>query len=215
MLRIVRRWVGVVGVLTCLLLFAGCTSGARALVGMSVPEPLIEPEPVSVAVHFPIDLRTKSYVETIPEHGEFSIDFGNSQPYMFTQVLGSVFQSVSVMEKFDTESIPADVAGVIVPAITQIEIAIPHQTRGDYYEVWIRYRIRLLDTDGSTVIHDYEIAAYGRANKNNYGNPLDRPSEALTDAANNALRDAAAIISFYYTQEQEIKKWLAEVKSAE
>ena len=81
--------------------------------------------------------------------------------------------------------------GVLAPTIDQVQFSTPEQTRSDFYEVWIRYRMRLFDADG-TMRKEWPLIGYGKANNRNGGDA----SECLNEATIWALRDAAAVLAF-------------------
>ena len=99
------------------------------------------------------------------------------------------------------------VAGIIAPSIEEVQFAIPRQTGGEFYEVWIRYRLDLYDTNGNR-LGEYPVIGYGKANKANFGG-LGQASPALNEATMWALRDAAAMLSFQFRDQSESKDWLA------
>ncbi len=203
-----RNWCVLVALLMASATLLGCASGASVNSTASIPKPLIAALPVDIGIHYTHGLKHYVYEEPIAEHGTFTIELGQSQEHLFDQVFGTLFTDLSEVESL--EEIPSNVSGVLVPGIRDVQIAIPQQNRGNFYEVWIRYSILLLDQDGKEV-HVWEMSAYGKANKRNYSNPIDRPSQALTDATNTALRDAAAQISFAFTREPPVQRWLAGV----
>ena len=184
---------------------SGCISGANVKSAITIPKPLIDPVPVTVGLYISQELKDEVYEEVIRDYGRFKIDLGKSQEHLFTQVFGAVFANVVVLESLD--EIPEGVKGIIVPRIVKPEMATPYQTGDDAYEVRIRYGIELRATNGN-VLHDWNVAAYGSANRQNYSNPLDRATKALKDATKFAMRDAAAKISFYFVREQPVVDWL-------
>lgn len=98
------------------------------------------------------------------------------------------------------------VAGIIVPSIQEVQFAIPKQTGGEFYEVWIRYRLDLYDANGSR-LGEYLLIGYGKANEANFGG-LGQASPALNQATIWALRDAAALLSFQFRYQPESQNWL-------
>ena len=207
-----RRSLVLIGAAFSAILFfmSGCASGANVYVSSSVPKPLIDSLPATVGIHFSDDLKEFVFEEKIANHGIFRIELGESQEQLFERIFGAMFNEVTKVDSPDAT--PSGVDAIIVPRINEVQIAIPQQTRGDFYEVWISYSIKLNKLDGTT-IHDWRIAAYGKANSKNYKNPLDRPNVALADATDNAIRDAAAIISFYFAQERPVRNWISGLRT--
>ena len=101
------------------------------------------------------------------------------------------------------------VDGVIAPSIEQVQFAIPDQTGGDFYEVWIRYKLTLFDAGGNNV-GELPFIGYGKSNERNFSQ-LGQQTPALHDATTWALRDAAAILSFQFRDQIEVQDWLATI----
>lgn len=187
----------------------GCVSGANVTSEIEVPKPLVESVPISVGLHITKHLSEAFHEEKIVQHGKFTIQLGESQQHLFNQVFGALFSEVVPVQSL-TEP-PSGVAAVIVPRIVDADISIPQQTPGDFYEVWIQYSIRIVNSDGDEIM-DWVVPAYGRANRHNFSNPLDRPTQALEKARNNAIRDAATQITFEFIQQPAIRDWLNEIE---
>ncbi len=206
--RVHIRNVIVLGVSLVILL--GCARGANVTTSVRIPPPLVDPYPMTVGINFPSELTDYVYDERIGSHGKFVIEIGQNQRHVLFQVYSGLFEDLIEVESLDT--IPEEVAGVLVPSIADVQITIPHQTRGDFYEVWIRYSIELLDSTGSA-LHKWNFAAYGKSNKRDYPNPMERANLALTDASESALRDAATVMVLDFTQPrkipQVIRTWIA------
>ena len=110
-----------------------------------------------------------------------------------------------------TDGNPAPVDGIIWPSIEEVQFAIPKQTGGDFYEVWIRYKLQLFDNAGNS--HgEWPLIGYGKANERNYGG-VGRATPALNEATIWALRDAAAVLSFEFRDQAEVRNWLAAIKA--
>ena len=187
----------------------GCVSGANVTSEIKVPKPLVESVPISVGLHISKALSEAFHEEKIVQQGKFTIELGESQQHLFKQVFGALFSEVVPVQSL-TEP-PSGVAAVIVPRIIDADISIPQQTPGDFYEVWIQYSIRIVNSDGDEIM-DWVVPAYGRANRHNFSNPLDRPTQALEKARNNAIRDAATQITFEFIQQPAVRDWLSEIE---
>lgn len=85
----------------------------------------------------------------------------------------------------------AEVLGVLAPMIEEVQFATPRQTGNDFFEVWVRYQMRLFDMGGA-LRDEWQLIGYGKAAEQNY---IDQ-SEAINAAATWALRDAAAMLAF-------------------
>lgn len=223
-----------------LVLAGGCRSGASVTVDISVPPPLVEPMPVRMGVYFDGSLQSYVHEEELEEHGAYSIDIGASQVPVFDQVFRAMFDSVVPVERAaqqeggapsdqpddgrtDEDQPPAEtgfriaapgaaVDAILAPSIDEVQFAIPDQTGGEFFEVWIRYRIRLFDAAGAP-IGEWPLIGYGKANRRNYRS-MDHRELGLNEATIWALRDAAAVLSFQFGQQTEVRKWLATVGDA-
>ena len=106
----------------------------------------------------------------------------------------------------------SSVDAVLAPSIDEVQFAIPDQTGGEFYEVWIRYRLQLLRPDG-TVLGEWPLIGYGKANQRNYG-AIEQREIGLNEATIWALRDAAAWLSFQFRDQSEVKTWLAALEGS-
>ncbi len=204
----IRASIGIAFLIVSAMTLGGCASGAKVTSEIKVPKPLVDSVPISVGLHITKELGEAFHEEKIVQHGKFTIELGESQKHLFNQVFSALFSEVVPVQSL-TEP-PPDIAGIIVPRIIDADISIPHQTPGDFYEVWIQYSIRIVGSDGEEIT-DWIVPAYGRANRHNFSNPLDRPKQALEKARNNAIRDAATQITFEFARQPEIRDWLREI----
>ncbi|MCY3858447.1 MAG: hypothetical protein OXG25_06005 [Gammaproteobacteria bacterium] len=184
---------------------AGCGTSAKFRMDFSVPKPVISPLPIRIATYYPPQIRTHIYEEKIENHGDFRIDMTGAHEVLFSTVFDSLFEQYVEVENFD--EVPGDMHGIISPSVQEVQITLPQQTRSDYYEVWIRYQLQLWDRTGQ-LIHSWPLAAYGKANKNNYPTLSRASASALHDATEFALRDAAASMSFYFAKEPQVQSWI-------
>ena len=212
-----RRW-PLWPLLALCALCAGCKGGASVTVDISVPRPLVEPINATMGVYFDESLQSYVHQEALADHGDYSIDIGASQVPVFAQVFEAMFRAVVKVVAAPTEEestlqvasgggSPPTLDGILAPHIEEVQFAIPDQTGGEFYEVWIRYQIRLLAADG-TPLAEWPLIGYGKANKANYGT-MDRRAAALNEATIWALRDAAALLSFQFRDQAEVQDWLA------
>ena len=216
--RLVRALCGAAAGTVLLAMMLGCAGGASVTVNTTVPSPLVDPIPVKMGVYFDDALTSYVHVEEVPDHGEYRIDLGASQVPVFERVFDAMFQDVTRLggEALENEnaapfldalqSSGANVDAVLAPTIEEMQFAIPAQTKGDFYEVWIKYRMKLFATDG-TLIADWDLLGYGKANSDNYGS-VGSQDDALGDATIWALRDAAAFLSFYFPTVDGVREWL-------
>ena len=222
--------VAALSALSAVLLLVGCKGGATVTVDIDVPRPLVAPLHVTMGVYFDDTLQSYIHREELEDHGAYSIDIGASQAPVFAQVFDAMFDSVvevraeapppaasSAEEEAQQEPqpptfigiAPGSVDGILAPSIEEVQFAIPDQTGGEFYEVWIRYRIRIYDASGNTLA-EWPLIGYGKANERNYRS-IDQKEAGLNEATIWALRDAAALLSFQFSDQAEVQDWLAAI----
>ena len=207
----------------------GCQGGASVKVDIDVPSPLVQPLDVHMGVYFDDQLKNYVHEEELEDYGDYRIDIGESQVPVFRQVFHAMFDRVVEVTQESTaedatatsgaSSTPASVrfrpvAGsgapvdaILAPSIDEVQFAIPDQTGGEFYEVWIKYKLKLHGADGA-LLGEWPLIGYGKANQRNYG-AIDQREIALNEATIWALRDAAAWLSFQFSGQAEVQTWLA------
>lgn len=169
-------------------LVTGCSGGgAVQLHDPTIPEPLVKQLPLKVAVRYPDVFNNFVHEEQVIGKEKWSIDLGPSNRLLFTQLFSSMFTELTVI---DSETDPGDleVDALIEPSIDAFEFSVPNQSQTDDFAVWIRYRLKIFDSEG-VQIANWPIAAYGKSLTTTFGG-----NEALQRAAVLAMRDAAALI---------------------
>lgn len=153
----------------------------------TIPEPLLEPMEVTVGVRFPENFRSFTHEEETVGAEDWSIDLGRSNEVLFTQLFGYMFENVIVLGP-DQDPYALDIDAYIEPSIDAFEFSVPSQTKTDFFAVWIRYRIKVFNSDGEQIAN-WPLAAYGKSQTGALGG-----SAALQRAAVLAMRDAAALM---------------------
>lgn len=170
------------------------------------PKPLVEVIDLNMGLVLSDDLKNYVHVEKIDMYGDWEVRLGLVQSLVFHNTLGAMFMTVTDVASGSGPHPALD--AVLVPAIDDFQISIPSQTRTNFYEVWIKYRIQLYDNQGQ-LIAEWPLPAYGKANKEDYGLLKDKDEPALQDATMLALRDASAALSLHFAQVPSVKAWLA------
>lgn len=168
-----------------------------------LPVPLVQQIPLTMGIHLSDDLISYVHRETLEASGDWAIDLGSAQQQMFSNLLSGMFTGVRIVP--DPSAPGGEVNGVLVPAIEEVQFSTPEQTRSEYFEVWIRYRFSLHDRDGS-VLGEWPMTAYGKANAGNYG--LNSREPALQAAGLAALRDAMAFFTVQFRTIPAVQSWL-------
>lgn len=181
---------------------SGCSTRVT-LQNPTIPDPLIDKLPLAVAVRYPEKFEHYVHEEQVIGKDEWTIDLGRSNSMLFTKLFGSMFTDCTIIGppgdpkkmpttcKFvppgtDPEDLPID--ALIEPSIDTLEFSVPNQSQTDAFAVWIRYRIKIFDHEG-TQIANWPISAYGKSLDTFMGG-----DEALSRAAVLAMRDAAALV---------------------
>jgi len=166
---------------------AGCGGSKITLHDPTIPDPLIDQIPLAVAARFPEVFDNFVHEEQVVGKEKWTIDLGQANKLLFTHLFDSMFTDFSVIEnEVDAQNLPID--ALIEPSIDAFEFSVPSQSQTDEFAVWIRYRIKIFDSEG-VQIANWPIAAYGKSQTTTFGG-----DDALRRAAVLAMRDAAALI---------------------
>ncbi len=183
-----------VAVVLAALALAGC-SNQVALRKPTLPDPLLNQLPLKVAVRYSPEMSNYVHEEEVLGRQKWTINLGEANKLAFRHLFGSMFSEVvEVDAETDVEAVGAD--ALIEASIEAFEFALPAQSRSDAYTIWIRYRLRIFDAEG-TEISNWPIAAYGKAGSEG----IFSADEALARAAVLAMRDAAAMIGLRFARE--------------
>ena len=190
-------------ILSTLLFLAACGTSNVVIEG-NFPTPNINQIPLTLAVYYDEDLRTFSYME-YSETGreEINIESGSSHIQLFEAMLPAMFEkviTVNSMEDPDIETVDA----VFVPAIEEFQLALPEKTKLEVYEVWVKYNMRLLSSQGDALA-DWVVTSYGKTPIEAFGSK----ENGINEAAVVALRDLASSFSLNFMQVPEVKEWLS------
>lgn len=118
----------------------------------------------------------------------------------------------SLAENKDTPPMVAELAAAdtdkpvdlyISPRVDEFQYAMPRETKVNVFEIWIKYNMRVYDSEGQ-LIADWIMSAYGKT-------PtafMKSKEEALNEAVIMALRDIGASLSLGFSRVPEIRAWL-------
>lgn len=167
-------------------LVCGCSSNVQ-LTAPSIPAPLVEKIPVAIALRMPADFQQYQHTETVLGRDEYSINLGNSNASLFTQLFQYMFKSVVIIGP-DTDPATLGVDALVEPSIDAFEFSTPTQSQTDAFAVWIRYRVKVYDREGA-LVSNWPVSAYGKSLTSS-----GSKDKALRNAAVLAMRDAAALM---------------------
>ena len=197
------RWVLAALLLTSI---CGCSQSLVLKVESAVPMPLISKIPINMGVYYDDVFRHYTYRENTPDRENWAIESGSSQVALFNQILQSMFREVVELNSLPAAGATVGVKAVLVPSVEEMQFSLPQETHLDMYEVWIKYKIRLLDANGKTIT-EWPITAYGKTETEF----LKNRGKGLNSAMELALRDAGAKLAIGFPEQAEVKDWLAAI----
>jgi hypothetical protein len=189
-------WLAIV---TCL---AAC--GAHVPVSTSIPDPLVEAMPLTVAVVYDEDFSKYSYSEE-SAGADWTINLGDSNTRMLDKVLNKSFARVVRREEMPKEG--EDLTGIdflLKPEVDEYAFLTPADSGVDFYSVSIRYNLAAYAPNGLK-IDDWQINSYGRTKASKL-----QPKDSLAAATDVALRDAAAALALDFRDRPRIRALLQE-----
>ena len=167
-------------------LLAGCGANVK-LPPPTIPVPLLEQIEMTVGLRMPANFEHFVHEESIYGSKEWSIDLGRSNAALFEQLFAYMFSNVIVLGPEDDPQLMG-LDAVIEPSIDAFEFSTPEQSNTEAFAVWIRYRLKVYDSEGD-MTSNWPVAAYGKSQTTTMGG-----SSALQRAAVLAMRDAAALM---------------------
>ncbi len=181
-----------------------CT-GANVQMQGDIPTPLVNRLPLKIGLYLEPELTQYVFEEKIQDHGDWRVEIGSMQAKLFRKITSAMFVESVPVDSITPSEPPLD--AVLAPSISEFQISIPSQTRSDFYEVWIKYVMRLYDTHGG-LIAQWPLTAYGKANKGDFGLMESSDEPAIRQATLTALRDAAAFLALRFQSVPEIRAWM-------
>lgn len=190
--------------LLVIFLLGSCAASTINISG-TFPAPLTRQLPLKVGVYYDEDFTNYSYIEINDNTGEdqYIINSGASQVALFDTLLPAVFEDVVYLDSLDSAAEHPDLDAVFVPAIEEFQVGLPQKTRLNVYEIWVKYNMKLADTNGD-YIADWVMTAYGKSPEESF----QSVDAGVNDAANVALRDLAASFTLSFTNIPEVRDWL-------
>jgi hypothetical protein len=194
-LRLKRTGAGMVLALVGLL--TGCGTSVK-LAESRLPDALVEPYPLTVALRYGENIESFVYTETLPTGGDYRIDLGRASARMFDTTLADMFSGVVHL---GPGAMPPEGIDLLVePSLVALEFALPAQTVTKDYAVWIRYQIKVYDAEGQLQA-DYPLSAYGKAARESI---MGGTESALRSATSLAIRDAAVLMLTGFERESRL-----------
>jgi len=166
------------------------------------PSPVINQLPYSIGVIFNKKFSSYRYIEKSEKREKWEIDVGDAQVKMLNVVLKEMFSNMEVTSDFQSTS-GNTLDLYFQPSLENFQYNVPYETKGNMFEVWLKYNMKVYDSQGQ-IIADWILTAYGKTPSEF----LKSQEAALNDAMVIALRDLGAGLSLKFTQVPEINKWL-------
>tara|TARA_B100001059_G_scaffold146935_1_gene146769 strand:- start:16387 stop:17007 length:621 start_codon:yes stop_codon:yes gene_type:complete len=196
----IKRTLGVLSII----LVQSCGTSSIVIEGQ-FPSPNVNKIPLSIGVVYAQELINFNYVE-YSEIGEeeYSIKSGQSHRELFDALLPSMFEQVVVLDSAESAA-SQEVDIIFLPVIEEFQLALPNKTKLDVFEVWIKYNLRISDTEGNGIA-DWILTSYGKTPTRS----MRSVENSINQAAVIALRDFASSFSLGFSQVPEIRQWLSQ-----
>ncbi len=201
------------------LLISAC-GAKQVVVEGNFPEPLLEPQPVTVGVIYTPSFANHEFYDEAAGRSEsdWLVRTGEAQVAFWSTLFDGMFEKTIIITDHDALHEHEDeIDAVIIPYITDLQYTIPTYTNVKVYEIWMRYRFRLVTLDA---IHDHDNGAlayqpddsFADWNLTAYGKTptafLQSDEAAVNLAAIVALRDAGANFVTSFERVPAVKAWL-------
>lgn len=188
------------------LLLGGCGTKEVVLQNAEFPEPVMRLLPLTLGVWYDDSFANHEFFDEASGRAESSwlVKTGEAQVTLWDTLLGGMFRRVVHMQGPPGPGQMNPVAdAVLIPEVEELQYAIPSHTNVKVYEIWLRYRFRLVTLQGETLA-EWTMPAYGKT-------PtafLQSDEAAVRLAAVVALRDAGAHFATSFLQVPAVQQWL-------
>lgn len=189
----------------CLIFFVQSCGTSSIVIEGQYPSPNVTKIPLSIGVIYPHELIDFNYVE-YSEIGEeeYRVQSGQSHRDLFDALLPSMFERVVVLDSIESAA-SQEVDIVFLPAIEEFQLALPSKTKLDVFEVWVKYNLRISDSEGKGIA-DWILTSYGKTPTRT----MRSVENSINQAAVVALRDFASSFTLGFSQVPEIRQWLSQ-----
>jgi hypothetical protein len=140
------------------LLAAGCST-KQVVVEGNFPKPLLDPLPITLGVIYPSAFAEHEFFDEAKGRAEsdWLVKTGEAQVEFWDILFDGMFDEVVHIRDWETvQRRAAEIDGVLIPAIGDLQYTIPTHTNVKIYEIWMRYEFRLVDI---AAIHQQEDGA--------------------------------------------------------
>ena len=189
--KIIRKFC----LLLMILVLTGC-GGSKVSVNADIPQPLVTKLPLTGHLSFTDEFKTYQYSEDDKNRSLARLTFGPAQQVMFERIFSQLLNLSS------EGAANADV--IIEPEILDFQYTSPSETKLNLYEVWLRYRVKITDSQNKTLA-DWVVKGYGKTPTAT----LKTTSSAFNAATNIALRDVGAQLAIGFPNQSSVKGLLS------
>lgn len=197
----IKRTVFPVLALGALAALAGC-GDVEVAAESEMPNPLIDPLPITVGVHYSEDFSKYQHAEE--RWGvKWKAELGPYHVRMAEKLFHAAFREIVLVG--DLKALPSSppYVAIIEPRIEQYSFITPKDTGANYYAVTIKYRLNVLAPTGETA-DSLTFTGYGSFKSG--GVSTTSPMVSATKAA---MRDAAAKFLVQFPEQDVAKKLVA------
>jgi len=195
-----KNKIRLLGLFLTLMFLAGC-AGSKVSVKPDIPRPLVGQLPLKTYLSYTDAFKNYQYTENEKGRSLSSLSFGPAQLELFDRI----FSELVVMA---ANADDANLDLIIEPEILDLQYTSPQETKLNLYEVWLRYRIKITDTQDNTLA-DWVVKGYGKTPTAT----LKTTGTAFNAATNIALRDVGAQLAIGFPNQPAIKALLDEKAS--
>lgn len=168
-----------------LLVVALSACSQHVVLSEDFPVPVMRKIQVPITLYIPPELRGYKHREKPDKGADWTIVFGEANAKLFEAVLGGMFEPLTVVYSLD--AVP-DNATIIRPVMQDYQFSTPGMSKGEYYEVWIKYSLQMLQPKNKQLL-DWHFTAYGREESSG-----SSAAKAMREASRRAMRDGAAAV---------------------
>ncbi len=176
-------------------LLGACAS--KVTVEADIPRPLVEKVPLNIHMSYSEDFKNHVYTESEKRRVLSSMNLAEAQTTLFDTIFGAL---ANLVGKDDPQT---DL--IIEPEVLDFQYTAPNETKLKQYEIWIKYRLKLMDSAQDDVA-DWTIKGYGKTPTA----MLTSATKAFNSAANVALRDVGAQLATRFAGQKKIKAMIAD-----
>lgn len=166
-----------------------------------LPTPVVARIPLNVGIYYDDKFKHYVYKEDSEDRPNWAIDNSPSRLELFNQVLPSLFRNTTPVSGTSASGVPVD--AIIAPQVDEMQLALPGETRSEFYEAWVKYDIRLYQPDGS-LIAQWPVTGYGKAEEAIFKSRNKGLNEAITQA----MRDVGAKLALGFPKVEGVRDWL-------